>query len=135
PKERSYWNDQGGGYMLNKISGLARALYIVLAIVAGFVALGTMNVALILVVLGLIAGLSMPEDRLILAGVCALVLPVVGTALGTIPAIGAQLTAVAGNLQMGVAGALASALAIFLYGLVMDGVMGLTGNGHARTAA
>ena len=27
-------------YMLNKISGLARALYIVLAIIAGFVALG-----------------------------------------------------------------------------------------------
>ena len=29
--------------MLNMISGLARTLYIVLAIVAGFVALGTMN--------------------------------------------------------------------------------------------
>jgi hypothetical protein len=35
---------------------------------------------------------------------------------------------------MGVAGALASALAIFLYHLVIDGVMGLTGNG-ARTGA
>ena len=53
--------------MLNKISGLARSLYIVLAIVAGFVALGGMNVALLLVVLGLIAGISMPRDRLVLA--------------------------------------------------------------------
>ena len=49
--------------MLNKISGLARALYIVLAIVAGFVALGMMNVPLVLVVLGLIAGLAMPRTE------------------------------------------------------------------------
>ena len=55
--------------MLNKIGGLARALYIVLAIVAGFVALGMMDVPLVLVVLGLIAGLAMPEDRLVLATV------------------------------------------------------------------
>ena len=54
--------------MLNKISGLARALYIVLAIIAGFVALGRMNVALVLVVLGLIAGISMPKERMVLAG-------------------------------------------------------------------
>ena len=45
---------KGGEYMLTKISGLARTLYIVLAIVAGFVTLGTMDVALVLVVLGLI---------------------------------------------------------------------------------
>ncbi len=44
--------------MLKKIGGLARALYIVLAIVAGFVALGMMNVPLVLVVLGLVAGLG-----------------------------------------------------------------------------
>ena len=114
--------------MLTKISGLARALYILLAVVAGFVALGTLNVALVLVVLGLVAGLSMPEARITLAAVVAVALPIVGTALGQIPAIGAQLTAVTGNLQMGVAGALGSALAIFLYHLVMEGVTGLTGS-------
>ena len=53
--------------MLNKISGLARAIYIVLAIIAGFVAMDGLNLALILVVLGLIAGLSMPRDRMVLA--------------------------------------------------------------------
>jgi hypothetical protein len=121
--------------MLNKICGLARALYILLAIVTGFVALGTMDMALIIVVLGLIAGLSMGQDRLILAGVCALILPIIGAALGHIPTIGAQLTAVTANLQMGVAGALASAMAIFLYGLVMDGVTGLMGSGSGGTAA
>ena len=121
--------------MLNKIGGLARALYILLAIVAGFVALGTMNVALVLVVLGLIAGISMPRERMVLAGVAMLALPIVGGALGTIPAVGTQLAAVCANLQMGVAGAFAMALAILLYELVMEGVMGMAGGGDARPAA
>ena len=121
--------------MLKKIGGLARALYIVLAIVAGFVALGTMNVALVLVVLGLIAGLSMPRDRMVLAAVVAIALPIIGAALGQIPMIGAQLTAVAANLQLGVAGALATAVAMLSYELVMDGVTGLTGSTAAAKPA
>jgi len=112
--------------MLNKISGLARSLYIVLAIVAGFVALGGMNVALILLVLGLIAGISMPRDRMVLAAASVIALPIVGAALANIPTIGDKLSAVMANLQVGIAGALASALAIFLYELTMDGVTGLT---------
>ena len=112
---------------MKKIGGLARALYILLAIVAGFVALGTMDVALVLVVLGLIAGLSMPRERMVLAAALVIALPIIGTALGHIPMLGAQLTAICANLQLGVAGALASAVAIFLYELVMDGVMGMTG--------
>ena len=61
--------------MLMKIGGLARALAIVLAIVAGFVALTMMNVPLVLVVLGLIAGLAMTEDRLVLSTVTLIALP------------------------------------------------------------
>lgn len=121
--------------MLNKISGLARALYILLAIVAGFVALGTMNVTLVLVVLGLIAGLSTPRDKLVLALAAVIALPLIGAALANIPAIGAQLAAVAGNLALGVAGAAATAMAILLYELVMGGVMGLTGNGSPAAAS
>ena len=49
--------------MMNKIGGLARALYIVLAIIAGFVALGGMDVPLVLVVLGLIAGICDAEEE------------------------------------------------------------------------
>lgn len=113
--------------MLNKISGLARALYIVLAIVAGIVTLGTMDVALVLVVLGLIAGISMPRERLVLALAAVIALPLLGAALGHIPMIGAQLGAVAGNLQLAIAGAAATALAMQLYELLMAGVMGLTG--------
>ena len=121
--------------MLKKIGGLARALYIVLAIVAGFVAIGMINVGLVLVCLGLLAGLAMPRERMLLVAAIVIVLPTVGAALGTIPMIGAQLTAVAANIQLGAAAALASAIAIFLYELFMDGVQGIVGGMHARTAA
>ena len=122
--------------MLNMVSGLARTLYIVLAIVAGFVALGTMNVALILVVLGLIAGISMPADRHVLATATVSALPILGAALGQSPTLGGQLTAVMANLQMGVAGAVTSALLIRLYGLAVEGVMGMgsSGSGSGKRA-
>ena len=121
--------------MLNKIGGLARALYILLAIVAGFVALGTMDTALVLVVLGLISGISMPKERMVLAIVSVVALPIIGTALSHIPTIGAKLAAVAGNLQLGMAGAVTTAMAIALYGLVMEGLTGLVVSGGSGTPA
>jgi hypothetical protein len=121
--------------MLNKIGGLARALYILLAIVAGFVALSMMNVPLVLVVLGLIAGLAVPRDRMVLLAALVIALPIVGAALGQIPTIGAQLTAIAGNLQMGAAGSLATAMAILLFELVMVGGTGFMGGGTAARPA
>ncbi len=121
--------------MLMKIGGLARALAIVLAIVAGFVALNMMNVPLVLIVLGLVAGLAMPEDRLVLTTVTLLALPIIGAALGNIPNVGAQLGAVCGNLQLAIAGGLATTIAIRLYHMVMDGVMGMTGASAATKAA
>lgn len=120
--------------MLKKISGLARSIYIILAIVAGFVALGGLNVALGLVVLGLIAGISMPRERLVMAMVAVVALPLIGTALTQIPAIGDKLSAVMANLQLGVAGAAATALAILLYELTMEGVTGLSGSGSSAKA-
>jgi hypothetical protein len=121
--------------MLTKIGGLARALAIVLAIVAGFVALTMMNVPLVLVVLGLIAGLAMPEDRLVLSTVTLIALPIIGAALATIPTIGAQLAAVCGNLQLAIAGALATTIAMRLYHMTMDGVTGMMGAAGAPAAA
>ena len=84
---------------MKKVSGLSRALYIVLAIVAGFVVLGMMDVTLVLVALGLVAGLAVPRDRMVLLAALVIALPIVGGALAHIPTIGTQLTAVAGNLQ------------------------------------
>jgi prepilin signal peptidase PulO-like enzyme (type II secretory pathway) len=121
--------------MLTKIGGLARALAILLSIVAGFVALGGMDVALVLVVLGLIAGLALTDDRMVLNVALVIALPIIGAALTHIPTIGAQLNAAALYLQMAIAGAVATAIAIRMYHLTMDGVMGLTGMAAGRTAA
>ena len=121
--------------MLMKIGGLARAIAIVLAIVTAFVPLAGMNVPLVLVALGIIAGLAMAEDRLLLATATVIALPIVGSALGNIPSVGAQLTAICGNLQLAMAGALATSIAMRMYHLAMDGVMGLTGASGGATAA
>ena len=121
--------------MLTKIGGLARALAILLAIVAGFMALNMMNVPLVLVVLGLVAGLAMAEDRLLLSTVTLIALPIVGAALTHIPMVGAQLNAVALNVQMALAGGLATVIAIRLYHMTMDGVMGLAGGAVGTRAA
>src|SRR4029453_12045348 len=113
--------------MLNKVSGLAPALYIVLAIITGFVALSGLDVALVLLVLGLIAGITMPKERLVLSMAAVIALPMVGAALTHIPEIGEKLNAVMVNLQLGVAGATTSALTIVLYALGVEGGKGLTG--------
>ena len=112
--------------MLTKVSGLCRALYILLAIVAAFVPMGGMNVALILLVLGLVAGISIPDDRVVLAAATVIALPIIGTALTNIPTVGAQLNTIAGNLQIAIAGGVATAIAMRLYRLGLDGVTGLT---------
>lgn len=112
--------------MLNKVSSLARALSIILAVVAGFVALGELNTALALVVLGLISGLTMPNDRMMGVGVSVLVLPAIGSALGNVPAIGSQLGAAAGNVALTAAAALGSAMAIYLFNMVKTELTGLT---------
>lgn len=111
---------------MTKISGLARALGILLAIVAGFVAIPGLNIALVLVALGLISGISMPEERFITVALYVLVLPIIGAALGNVPMIGAQLGAVAVGLALVAAGSLASAIAVRLFALVRDDLVGLT---------
>ena len=122
--------------MLNMVSGLARTLYILLAIIAGFVAVPMLNVTLALVILGLIAGITLPQDRYVIAAVTIIALPILGTAMANIPAIGEQLAAVMANLQMGMAGALVTAMLMRLYQLALEGVpgMGSTASG-ARAAA
>jgi hypothetical protein len=121
--------------MIMKIGGLARALAILLAIVAGFVALGGMDVALALVVLGLIAGLALTDERMVLNVALVIALPLVGAALAHIPTIGAQLNAVSLNLQMAMAGGIATALAIRMYHLTVGGLMGLMGGAPGTPAA
>lgn len=112
--------------MVKKIGGLARLLATVLAIVAGFVALGNLNVALVLVVLGLIAGLAYDADDGLRLFVVVLVLPLVGSALTVIPEIGDKLGAVAGNIALAAAGAAATVIALRIFNNSKADVTGLT---------
>jgi hypothetical protein len=111
--------------MLGKVAGLARALAIILAVVAGFVAIPNLNVAMVLVVLGLIAGLGYSEETATRLVLTVLVLSLVGSALATIPGIGSQLGMVAANVAMAGAGAVATVLAIRLFDLVKNDLTGL----------
>ena len=111
--------------MLGKIAGLARALAIILAVVAGFVAIPNLNVALVLVALGLIAGLGYAEEAVTRLVLTVLVLPVVAVALGNIPTIGEQLGAAASNVAVAAAGAAATAIAIRLFNLVKGDLLSL----------
>ncbi|HEY7958964.1 MAG TPA: hypothetical protein VID20_02785 [Sphingomicrobium sp.] len=121
--------------MLMKIGGLARALAIILAIVGGFMVLNMMDVPLVLIVLGIIAGLAMTEDRILLSTATVIALPIIGTAMTHIPTIGAQLNAVMLNLQLAIAGALATTIAVRLYHMTMDGVTGIAGGATGTPAA
>lgn len=111
--------------MLGKVARLARALAIVLAVVAGFVAIPNLNVAMVLVVLGLVAGLAYDDDSATRLVLTVLVLSLVGSALSTIPGIGSQLGAIAANVALVGAGAVATVLAVRLFGLVKNDLAGL----------
>lgn len=112
--------------MIGKIAGLARVLGIVLAIVAAFVTIPNLDVALVLVVLGLIAGLAYNEETAMRLFLVILVLPAVAIALNTIPAIGAQLGSVATNVALAAAGAAATVVALRLFNLARGDLTGLT---------
>lgn len=111
---------------MNKITGIAGALAALLAVVAGVVPLDGLNVALILIVLGIIAGIGAGDDSAIRYYLAVLVLPVVGAALGVIPMVGEYLGAIANNLAVGAAGIAATLIACRVYAMVMNGVTGLT---------
>lgn len=111
--------------MVKKVAGLARVLALLLAIVAAFAALGSFNTALVLFVLGLIAGLGYEDEAVPRMFLVILVLPIVATGLGTIPKIGAQLGAIAINVQMAASGAAATVIAIRLFQFAKGDIAGL----------
>lgn len=113
--------------MLVKVAGLVRALTFILAIVAGFIAIPNLNMALVLVVLGLIAGLAYTAELMTILVLSVLALPAVGAALTAIPAVGIQLGAVANNLAVAAAGSVATMFAIGLYKTGLGDLAGLGG--------
>jgi hypothetical protein len=122
--------------MVDKIAGLARLIATLLAIVAAFGVIPTaVNVTLVLVILGLIAGLKYRPEGTMTLLLVVLALPLVGAALGNIPAIGAQLNAVALNIETAAAAVAATVIAMRLYNNSRDDVAGLAGTAGGTTAA
>jgi hypothetical protein len=101
--------------MVGKIAGLARLLVCLLAIVAGLVTIPNVNVALVLVVLGLIAGLRYAIDESARVFLVALVLPLAGAALSVIPEVGDELNAIANNLALAAAAMAATIIAMRIF--------------------
>jgi hypothetical protein len=112
---------------MQKVGGLAATLGVLLALVAGVIVLPeTVPVAAILVVLGVIAGISTPQDGAVRVYVAVLAFPVVGTALGNIPAVGEYLSAIFINLGFAAAGIAATLMAMRVFEMAKGGVTGLT---------
>lgn len=116
---------------MEKISSIATALAVVLAIIAGFVAIPSVDASLVILILGIIGGIAASQDGAIRMYLAVLVLPAVGAALGGIPTIGEYLSAIFGNLTAAAAGVSASLIARRLYEMVMGAVTGLTGGGNS----
>lgn len=112
--------------MIGKIGGVARALAFLLAIVAGFVTIPNVDTTLVLVVLGLIGGLTVTADRSTAIILAALVLPVVASTLGHLPAVGSQLSAIATGLGLVAAASVATWLSIRMVMVIKADLMGLT---------
>jgi len=112
--------------MLDKATGLARALAVVFSLVAAFIAIPNLDTGLVLVALGLVAGIAYGDDARPNLILLALALPLAATAVGHIPSVGAQLGAVAINLGLAAAAAVASSIAIYLFHATKADLGGLT---------
>ena len=116
--------------MLGKLTGLARALALLLALITGFVAIPGLDpqvAKLVLVVLGLIAGISYCDQGRVGLILIGLVLPAVGTTLAALPVIGTGLNAVAGNIDVAILAAVGTSVAIRFFNLLKGDITGLAG--------
>jgi hypothetical protein len=112
---------------MNKVTALAGLAALLLAVVAAFIAIPNLNVAAVLVVLGIVAGLSYTEERTIGVLVATLTYPLVAVALGNIPMAGEKLGAIAANVGLVAAGVAATVLTTRLINLTKSNVGALTG--------
>lgn len=113
---------------MERVARLAGALGIIVAVAAGFVAIPNLNIALILIVLGIIAGAFTDQDNAVRMFLAVLALPAIGATLGGVPAVGEYLTAIFGNLAIAAAGIATSLVARRLYDTVMGAVTSPSGS-------
>lgn len=112
---------------MSKITALVGLAALLLAVVAAFVPIPNLNVAAVLVVLGVVAGLSYTEDRVQGLLLATLVYPLVAVALGNIPVAGEKLGAIAANIGLLAAGVAATVLTMRLIGIVKANIGALSG--------
>jgi hypothetical protein len=113
--------------MLNKVTGLAGALAVLLAIVTAFVPMAGFNAALAILFLGMVRGIDIPDDGMPRMGLAALALPVAAAAMASIPALGTQLGALLGGLGLAAAGVFAVGAVIRAVKTSIGAVKGLMG--------
>jgi len=112
---------------MEKVTGIAGTLAIALAIIAGVVDIPGLDTGLVLLILGIVGGISASQDSAVRTFLAVLVLPVVGAALGGIPAVGEYLNAISSNLATAAAGLATSLIARRVYEMAMAGIKGVTG--------
>jgi hypothetical protein len=112
--------------MLSKITGLARLVNIVLAVVAGLVVIPGLDVTLALIVIGLVAGLTTTRDQMTNLLIAAITLPVLGGVLANLPTVGGYLNDIFVNFGIAVTGHAAMGVVLTVYHLVVGDLKGLT---------
>ena len=112
--------------MLNKVTGLARAIAILLAIVGAF-ATNIPSIGLALLLLGVIAGFGYGTDDFGKLVFMALGLNLAGPAVTAIPVVGGYLMTIFAGVGTAVAGVLVTRIIIRLYELVVGDLKGLAG--------
>lgn len=98
--------------MLEKIAVAARTINIIVAVVAGITVIPGVDVNLVLILAGLLGGLSFKVEQVVPRLVTAVALPVVATVLADIPMIGTEVGAIFTNLGIAVAASAAMTITI-----------------------
>jgi len=112
---------------MKKVVAIVGLLGILLAIVGAFDVISGVNVAMILVVVGIIVGLGYAEDQMVGLLLAVLVYPVAAAALGHIPEVGRLLGAIMSNIGTVAAGAAITVLTKRVIGIAKASVGELTG--------
>jgi hypothetical protein len=113
--------------MLNKVTGLAGALAVLLAIVAGFVEIPGLNASLAILALGMIGGITLSDDGMPKVGMATIALPVSAAAMASLPTLGTQLGGMLGGFAIAAAGSFAVGLTIRAVKRAIDSFKGLAG--------
>jgi len=114
---------------MDKLTGLASLLAVVLAIVAGVMPELGFDTGMVILILGIIAGISADQDNAVRMYLAVLVLPAVAAGVSGLQAVGGPLAGIFGNLAVAATGISATLIARKVYEMAMGNIQSLTGGG------